>query len=137
MELPRGSTADRAAYVRALDAFADGGGQLLLTDRALGLLDDLGVVPAEALTVNRTDAGHVDFAAPLGDHPFEQGLVGKPSQTFYEVMLGYPSRSSTPNYGIERGRGSRPAAPRSPRSGSRTPATRPTPRSAPSRAARA
>jgi hypothetical protein len=103
MELPRGSTVDQAAYTAALDAFVQDGGQLLLTDRALGLLDDLGVVPAEALTVNRTDAGHVDFLEPLGDHPYEQGLVGKPSQTYYEVMLGYPSRVSTPNYGIERG----------------------------------
>jgi hypothetical protein len=102
MELPRGSTADRAAYVQAIDAFAQSGGQVLLTDRALGLLDDLGVVPTEALTVNRTDAGHVDFVAPLGDHPYEQGLVGKPSQTYYEVMLGYPGRDSAPNYGIER-----------------------------------
>jgi hypothetical protein len=104
MELPYGGPAvDRAAYVAALDRFANAGGQLLLTDRALGLLDDLGVVEEAALTVDRTDAGHVDFLAPLGDHPYEQGLVGAPSQTFYEVMLGYPSRVSTPNYGIERG----------------------------------
>ncbi len=103
METPYGGPAvDRARYVTALDAFARAGGQLLLTDRALGLLDDLGVVAKEALTVNRTDAGHVDFVEPLGDHPYEQGLVGKPSQTFYEVMLGYPSRVSTPNHGIER-----------------------------------
>ena len=102
MELPRGSTADKAAYVAALDRFATNGGQVLLTDRALGLLPELGVVGEDSLTVNRTDAGHVDFLAPLGDHPYEAGLVGKPSQTFYEVMLGYPSRVSTPNYGIER-----------------------------------
>ena len=103
METPYGGPQpDRARYVAALDAFANAGGQLLLTDRALGLLDDLGVVAEDALTVNRTDAGHVDFVAPLGDHPYEQGLVGKPSQTYYEVMLGYPPRVSTPNYGIER-----------------------------------
>ncbi len=102
MELPRGSTADRAAYVKALDDFAGSGGQLLLTDRALGLLDDLGVVDEAALTVNKTDAGHVDFVAPLGDHPYEKGLVGAPSQTYYEVMLGYPSRVQAPNYGVTR-----------------------------------
>lgn len=102
MEVPRGSGVDKAAYVRALDAFAKAGGQLVLTDRALGLLDDLGVVETAALTVDRTDAGHVDFAAPLGDHPFERGLVGAPSQTYYEVMLGYPSRVQAPNYGVER-----------------------------------
>lgn len=102
MELPRGSTVDKAAYVAALDAFAKAGGQLVLTDRALGLLDDLGVVGTDKLTVNRTDAGHVDFVAPLGDHPFEKGLVGAPSQTYYEVMLGYPSRVQAPNYGVLR-----------------------------------
>ena len=31
----------------------------------LGLLDDLGVVASDALTVNRTDAGHVDFVGEL------------------------------------------------------------------------
>lgn len=103
METPYGGPQpNRAAYVRALDAFAKNGGQLLLTDRALGLLDDLGVVAEEALTVNRTDAGHVDFVEPLGDHPYEEGLVGAPSQTYYEVMLGFPSRVRAPNYGIER-----------------------------------
>lgn len=103
METPYGGPQpDRAAYVRALDAFAEGGGQLLLTDRALGLLDDLGVVEEDALTVNRTDAGHVDFVEPLGDHPYEEGLVGAPSQTYYEVMLGYPSRVRAPNHGIVR-----------------------------------
>jgi hypothetical protein len=103
MELPYGGPQpDRARYVAALDRFASAGGQLLLTDRALGLLDDLGVVAEDALTVNHTDAGHVDFVAPLGDHPYEQGLVGAPSQTYYEVMLGYPSRVRAPNYGIER-----------------------------------
>ena len=103
MEVPYGGPAvNRKAYVAALDAFAKAGGQLLLTDRALGLLPDLAVVPEDALTVNKTDAGHVDFAEPLGDHPYEKGLVGKPSQTYYEVMLGYPSRVQAPNYGITR-----------------------------------
>ncbi|MCW2608453.1 MAG: hypothetical protein JWO60_3146 [Frankiales bacterium] len=74
MELPAGSTADRGRYVAALRAYAEGGGQLVLTDRALRLADDLGLVPASALTVDRTDAGHVDFLAPLGDHPYEKGL---------------------------------------------------------------
>ena len=100
--VPAGSTVALADYVAALRAFAAQGGQVLLTDRSLGLLDDLGVVPEQALTVDRTDAGHVDFEAPLGDHPYEEGLVGKPSQTYYEVMLGYPGRGSAPNYGVDR-----------------------------------
>ena len=104
METPHGGPQPNLArYVAALDRFATGGGQLLLTDRALGLLDDLGVVGEDALTLNRTDAGHVDFVEPLGDHPYEEGLVGAPSQTYYEVMLGYPGQGQAPNYGIERG----------------------------------
>ena len=102
MKLPRGSTVDLTAYTAGLKAFAEGGGQLVLTDRGLGLLDDLGVVDKAALTVDNTDAGHVDFVAPVGDHPYEKGLVGAPSQIYYEVMLGYPSRQQAPNYGIER-----------------------------------
>jgi hypothetical protein len=101
-DLPQGSTVDKKAYVAALDRFAQQGGQLVLTDRAVKLTADLGIVAREALTLNRTDAGHVDFVAPLGDHPYEKGLVGKPSQTYYEVMLGFPSRNRSPNYGVAR-----------------------------------
>ena len=100
--MPHGATVSREAYLAGLDAFAKSGGQLVLTDRAVRLVADLGAVDASALTLNRTDAGHVDFLAPLGDHPYEQGLVGKPSQTYYEVMLGFPKRYSAPNWGVER-----------------------------------
>ncbi len=105
MELPIGSTANRSNYLARLDAFAKSGGQLLLTDRAVALVKALGVVDGSdngTITVNKTDAGHVDFVAPLGDHPFEKGLVGKPSQTYYEVMLGYPARNQAPNFGVPR-----------------------------------
>ncbi len=91
-----------AETLAALKAYAQSGGQLVLTDRAVGLADDLGLVAPADLTLNRTDAGHVDFVAPLGDHPYEAGLVGKPSQTYYEVMLGFPSQGRAPNYGITR-----------------------------------
>ena len=100
-QAPAGSTVAPDAYAAALRAFAEAGGQLLLTDRSLGLLDDLGLVDSGALTVDRTDAGHVDFVQPLGDHPYEEGLIGKPSQTYYEVMLGFPGRGSAPNYGVD------------------------------------
>ena len=75
----------------------------MLTDRARRPgLADLTLVPTPPTPVNRTDAGHVDFAAPLGDHPLEKGLVGAPSQTYYEVMLGFPSRGRAPNFGVVR-----------------------------------
>jgi hypothetical protein len=100
--VPRVGDVDRAAFIDALIHFTESGGQLVLTDRSLSLLDELGIGTPADQTVNKTDAGHVDFVAPLGDHPYEAGLVGAPSQTWYEVMLGYPSRGQAPNYGIKR-----------------------------------
>lgn len=105
-EVPPGFTGSLAAYVAALDAFARGGGQLVLTDRAVGLLDDLGVVPSSGLAMKRTNAGHVDFGPRT--HPWEDDLFGAPSQTYYEVALGFPPGDgepvAAPHYGI------RPAA---------------------------
>ena len=101
VELPRdtkGRAVSKAAYVKALGDFARRGGQLVLTDGAVRLLDDLGVVGEDDLTLQRTNAGHVDFAA--GDHPFKQGLFGVPSQTYYEVPLGFPALNQAPHYGI-------------------------------------
>ena len=102
-----GRPVDRAAYTAALDAFAKAGGQLVLTDRAVNLLDDLGVVPASALRLHRTNAGHVDFVA--GQHRLKTGLFGVPSQTYYEVLLGFPPEGDSanggaayaPNYGVQ------------------------------------
>ncbi|HVE73498.1 MAG TPA: hypothetical protein VNA30_00175, partial [Mycobacteriales bacterium] len=102
VEVPKdtkGRPVARSAYVKALNAFVTGGGQLVLTDRAVGLLPELGVVGEEALTQRRTNAGHVDFAR--AGHPFESGLFGKPSQTYYEVPLGFPARSQAPHYGVK------------------------------------
>ncbi|MCW2608455.1 MAG: hypothetical protein JWO60_3148 [Frankiales bacterium] len=101
-ELPPGAGVSKEAFAAGLAAYAQQGGQVVLTDRAVGLVDDVTGTPALQRTVDRTDAGHVDFLAPLGDHPYEKGLVGKPSQTYYEVMLGFPSRSSAPNFGVAR-----------------------------------
>lgn len=94
----RGRPVDRAAYVRALRAFVDGGGQLVLTDSAVTLLDDLGVGDEAAQTLQRSNAGHVDFIT--GEHPFKAGLFGVPSQTYYEVPLGFPATSQSPHHGI-------------------------------------
>jgi hypothetical protein len=95
---PKGRPVDRAAFVKALRGFGASGGQLVLTDAALSLLDDLGVVSAKDVTLQRTNAGHVDFVA--GDHPLKKGLFGTPSQTYYEVPLGFPATNSAPHYGV-------------------------------------
>jgi hypothetical protein len=95
---PKGRPVDRAAFIKALRGFGASGGQLLLTDAAVSLLDDLGVVSANDLTLQRTNAGHVDFVA--GDHPLKKGLFGTPSQTYYEVPLGFPATNAAPHYGV-------------------------------------
>jgi hypothetical protein len=94
----KGRPVDRAAFVTALRDFASAGGQLVLTDAGVQLLDDLGVVTDKDLTLQRTNAGHVDFVA--ADHPLKKGLFGTPSQTYYEVPLGFPATSSAPHYGV-------------------------------------
>jgi hypothetical protein len=103
VEVPRdtkGRPVNKAAYVKALRAFAAAGGQLVLTDAAVQLLDDLGVVAESDLTLQRTNAGHVDFVD--GDHPLKKGLFGTPSQTYYEVPLGFPATNAAPHYGVTR-----------------------------------
>jgi hypothetical protein len=103
VEVPRDTKSrpvDKAAYVKALRDFTNGGGQLVLTDAAVKLLDALGVVPEQNVTLQRTNAGHVDFVA--GDHPLKKGLFGTPSQTYYEVPLGFPATNAAPHYGVTR-----------------------------------
>ena len=96
---------------RRWDTFAQGGGQLVLLDRGVELLDDLGVVTAEDIVLHRTRAGHVDFPDETADDPYRDGLVGFVSQTYFEVMLGFPPDSFSgdsgnfwaPNWGVEQG----------------------------------
>jgi len=82
----------------ALRRFAEAGGQVLLTDRSLGLLPDLGV-PAEVREVAHV-AGHVDFGPR--EHPWEQRLPAYASQTYTEVPLGYRGRgvAEAPHAGV-------------------------------------
>ena len=55
---------------------------------------------AKDLTLQRTNAGHVDFIK--GDHPLKKGLFGTPSQTYFEVPLGFPATNQAPHYGVTR-----------------------------------
>ncbi len=95
--MPAGSY-DRDAYTTALRDYASAGGQLVLTDGAAGLLTSLGLFTDADLKTVKTNAGHVDFGAQ--DHPWEAGLTGVPSQTYYEVPLGFPAENSAPHFGV-------------------------------------
>lgn len=90
--------ADAAAAVAVLRRFAEAGGQVLLTDRALGLLPGLGVAAEVRETVHV--AGHVDFGPR--DHPWERNLPEHARQTYTQVPLGYRGRgvAEAPHTGV-------------------------------------
>ena len=96
---PFGRPVDRAAYVSVLKAFAEGGGQLVLTDSAVNLLPELTGLAPTAIKTGKTNAGHIDFGAL--DHAWEKGLTGTASQTYYEVPLGFTASNQAPHWGVE------------------------------------
>lgn len=82
-----------AATAQALKAFAESGGDLILTDKALKLLEELNVVPGGSVTQSVWQAGHVDVED--FDDAYTQGLHTTASQTYYEVALGYRANGSS------------------------------------------
>ncbi len=96
---PQGRAYPASALATALDAFARGGGQLVLTDGAVPLLVDLEIFePGDSHRI-LTNAGHIDFGA--FEHPWEAKVEGIASQTYYEVPLGFLADDSAPHFGIE------------------------------------
>lgn len=93
-------TPDRAAFWGAVKAFAEGGGNVVLTDRAVQGLADLGVVAAEAIAEVGQDAGKLTEIAR--DHPLLAGVEGIVGQTYFEVPLGYPfGGTASPAWGVD------------------------------------
>ncbi len=96
-----GRTYDQAAYAAALQAYAEQGGQLVLTDAAITLLSTMGLVDEGDLQFGTSEAGHVEFGEIT--HPWEENLEGLPAQTYYEVPLGYRSGNGiaeAPHHGV-------------------------------------
>jgi len=84
---PQGRPYDSAAYYANVKAWVERGGNLVLTDKALHALGDLGVVPAESITdinVYQPYANFQDF-----DHPMMQGLRPNARQLVEAATLGY------------------------------------------------
>jgi hypothetical protein len=84
---------DPAAMVASLKAWVEGGGNLVLTDGAMTLLVDLGLVLPGSVQMAKYNAGHIDID-DFG-HTFTDGLPATASQTFYEVPLGFSVQSSS------------------------------------------
>ena len=82
-----GRPVDRAAYFRNVRAWIERGGNLVLTDKALHALGDLGIVPGgevKDVTVYQPYANIRDFA-----HPLVEGLRPNARQLVEAAILGY------------------------------------------------
>ncbi len=106
-ELPRytavdGSLAspDRAAFWGAVRAFAEAGGNVVLTDRGVQGVADLGIVPAGATKRVNQDAGKLTEINR--DHELLRDVTGVIGQTYFEVPLGYPfGGDNSPAWGVD------------------------------------
>jgi hypothetical protein len=83
---------DRAAYLANLDNWVKRGGNLVLTDRALHALGELGVVPASAVTDFRVYQPYSNISDR--NHPMVEGLRGNARQLAEATLVGYPIGNS-------------------------------------------
>jgi hypothetical protein len=82
------ATPDGAAFWGNLRAFAEGGGNLVLTDAALQGLESMGVVATGSVRRITQYAGSIT-SVDRG-HQLLDGVEGVIGQTYFEVPLGYP-----------------------------------------------
>lgn len=89
----------RSAWVRALNRFVVGGGNLVVTDGAAPVLAELGLVAPDDVEMTEKYVGYVDF----GDRtlPLNAGLRGVASQTYDTVPIGYQfGQVTAPNWTV-------------------------------------
>lgn len=75
------------AFWDGVEAFAEAGGTVVLTDEAMEGLETMGLVPAGAVTRTTQYAGEVQNID--SEHPLLTGVGGVIGQTYFEVPLGY------------------------------------------------
>jgi hypothetical protein len=107
--------ADRDAMAAKMRAFAESGGNLVLTDDSLRALGWMGVLPASAVKTKGVYAGNVSFTTngtgttytdPLAANmnpPGSSEGPGKRKQVNEPVPLGYALNSSVPEWYVDRG----------------------------------
>ena len=87
-----GQAASRATDPAALRAFVEAGGNLVLTDDALVLLEGMGLVPGGSVAVKEAYSGYTDLVDRA--HPLVEGLKGFPRQTYDPNPLGFAPGTS-------------------------------------------
>ena len=91
--VPGGAAARLDAQgAQALRAFVERGGDLVLTDGALSLLEAMGLVPAGSVASKHAYSGYTDLVDR--DHPLAATLAGFPRQTYDPNPLGFPPGES-------------------------------------------
>lgn len=79
--------ADNPAAVAGIKAWVEAGGNLVVTDEALQMLVDLGIVEEGAVDVELTYAGATNFVDRA--HELAQGIRGLARETFEPVPVGF------------------------------------------------
>lgn len=99
-DMPEGT--DRDAWVAALRTFVERGGNLILTDKAALIIDELvDGIEETHITMQKSNVGHVDFPEDRS-HPLNAGLRGVASQTYDVIPIGYPDNSNAaPNWRVD------------------------------------
>jgi hypothetical protein len=97
----KGGKANSKKTAKALAKWVKGGGNLILTDKAVKLLGKLKVVPAKAVHKQLYNAGHIDVEA--WDDAYMKGVHDTASQTYYEVPLGFSlGQDTSPHWVVDR-----------------------------------
>ena len=97
-----GRPVDKAAYVRNIGSWVRRGGNLVLTDRALHLLGDLGIVEKDAIEDVNVYQPYTDFVAD-SENPLKRGLRQNARQLVEAAILGYGiGPNASPMTSIER-----------------------------------
>lgn len=84
----------------AVQTYVENGGNLLVTDKALELLETFEVVPEDTVEKTSIYAGHTNWADR--DHALADGVRGLARQLFEPMPLGFQEGSNSPGWFVNR-----------------------------------
>lgn len=98
---PKGRRIKKAETARKLLRFVKRGGNLVLTDKAIKLLENFGLFKRSEIDKVLSEAGHIDIEDT--NDPYVKRVHSTASQTYYEVPLGFPAEPpSAPHWTVDR-----------------------------------